>query len=338
MLVIGGKDVAAALAGQERAVVAVVEETYRRHDAGRTSVPHSSFLRFPDEPRNRIIALAAHVGGETPVTGLKWIASYPGNLAAGLPRASAVIVLNSVRTGRPEALLEASTISAWRTAASAASAAALSTAGRSVPVAAIVGCGPINLTVLRFLVATGAPPIERFRLHDTDPSRAARFAEAVGRSFPGIAVEVAASTSDALAGAGLISIATNAATPHLDLAGSAPDAVVLHVSLRDLTPATILASRNLVDDVDHVCREQTSIHLTEQATGHRDFIDAPIGALLRGTATLPDDPARPRVVFSPFGLGALDMALAGWVRDRVVELGLGGAVPHFLPDSEGDQP
>jgi 2,3-diaminopropionate biosynthesis protein SbnB len=338
MLIVSHGEVAAALAGREAAVVDLVREAYRRHDAGETSVPHSCFLRFPHAPRDRVIALPAYLGGEAPVAGIKWIASFPGNLDLGRPRASAVLLLNSLVTGEPEALIEASMISAWRTAASAAAAATLLTGGRTVPRAlALVGCGLINLTVLRFLAAT-LPEIAEIRLYDTDPARAAAFAERCAGVAGDRTISVAADLAAALDGMELVSVATTAATPHMELDRCAAGAVVLHISLRDLTPQTILASRNVVDDPDHVCREQTSLHLAEQLTGHRAFIHASIGALLRGTALLPIQPAG-RVVFSPFGLGVLDLALAGFVRDRVRAGGGGREVPDFLPGpGAGDPP
>jgi N-[(2S)-2-amino-2-carboxyethyl]-L-glutamate dehydrogenase len=121
--VISGAQVQRVLQGQEMEIVELVEATYRLHGAGDSVNPPSYFLRFPDRPSARIIALPASIGGPARVDGLKWISSFPENVAAGIPRASAVLILNDHDTGYPFACLEASIISATRTAASAALAA-----------------------------------------------------------------------------------------------------------------------------------------------------------------------------------------------------------------------
>ncbi|MFE7312930.1 2,3-diaminopropionate biosynthesis protein SbnB [Streptomyces sp. NPDC057555] len=329
MLIIRHDEVRDALRGQERQVLALVDETYRLHDEGRTALPHSVFLRFPDRARDRIIGLPAYVGGPDAVAGMKWIASFPGNVADGRARASAAMLLNSMADGTPEALIEASLISAQRTAASAALAAA-----RLVPDPAprgitLIGTGPINREVLRFAKAQ-LPSLREAVVFDLDRTRAAAFADRAGEVAPDVTFTVADRVEQALAGHPLVSLATSAVEPHLDLAACPPGATVLHVSLRDLTVEAVLGAQNVVDDADHVCRERTTLHLAELATGGRDFIDAPLGALLRGSTPFRRDPAR-TAVFSPFGLGVLDLALARWVRDTALAHGTGTRIEGFLP-------
>ena len=98
---ISGAQVQQALQGQEKQIVELVEATYRWHGAGDSVNPPSYFLRFPDRPSARIIALPASIGGQVRVDGLKWISSFPENVAAGIPRASAVLILNDHDTGYP---------------------------------------------------------------------------------------------------------------------------------------------------------------------------------------------------------------------------------------------
>ncbi|GAA3495607.1 2,3-diaminopropionate biosynthesis protein SbnB [Streptomyces prasinosporus] len=336
MLIIRHGEVAGILAGREKEVLDLVAEAYERHDEGRTVLPHSVFLRFPDRPRDRIIGLPGYLGAaagddtsDGEVAGMKWISSFPGNLATGHQRASAAILLNSLRTGHPDALIEGSLVSARRTAASAALASRLLLAGRRPTGVTLIGTGVINREVLRFVAAVH-PTLDSLAVYDTDPARAARFTADHARLLPGARVRHCGSLDEALAAHDLVSFATTAATPHTGLDACPPGTVVLHVSLRDLTVPAILGSHNVVDDPDHVCRELTSPHLAEQHTGGRDFIHASLGALLRGTAEPVPRDGRP-VVFSPFGLGVLDLALARFVRDEARARGIGTPVEGFLP-------
>ncbi|MGW0809526.1 2,3-diaminopropionate biosynthesis protein SbnB [Nonomuraea sp. NPDC002799] len=336
MLILGRSDVLDVLEGAEDTVCRIVGRTYAEHARGRTVVPHSLFLRFPDRPRERIIALPAYVGGERPVAALKWVASFPGNVAAGRERASAAILLNSLTDGRSEALLEGAVISARRTAASAAVAADALTAGAPAGVrsgVSLIGCGVIGYEILRFLLAR-LPGLREITLYDVDRSRAAALAEGLSEGFAGPdapKVTVTEDVREAMAAHRLVALATTAIEPHLGTEACLPGTVVLHVSLRDLTPESILAARNVVDDTDHVCREATSLDLAARRSGGRDFITAELGDLLAGTASLPYS-ATEITVFSPFGLGALDAALAAHVLDEAAARGLGTHVPGFFAD------
>lgn len=335
MLILGHRTVAEVLRGRETTVLDLIARAYRLHDEGASANPQSVFLRFPGASRNRIIALPAFLGGPVPTAGVKWIASFPGNLEDGLPRASAAILLNSVETGRPDALIEGALISATRTAASAALAAKLlldATAGAPRDGVALIGCGVINFAILRFLAAAGVP-LPAVTVFDRDEPRATWFLARCAEIVPTAELRVAGDVSAAVAAHGLLSLATTAAEPHLGLEAVRPGTVVLNISLRDLTPEAVLAGGNVVDDVEHVCRERTSVHLAERLAGHRDFIGATLGGLLRGTARFTPDPAA-ATVFSPFGLGVLDLALAGFVHAEAAAAGVGTRFAEFLPEAE----
>lgn len=88
--------------------------------------------------------------------------------------------------------------------------------------------------------------------------------------------------------------------------------------MRDLAPEILLASANYVDDVEHCLKAETSPHLAEQLTGSREFIDGTLDDVLTGRTKVPVD--RP-VVFSPFGLGVLDLAVGRFVHDEVTRRG-----------------
>ena len=108
--------------------------------------------------------------------------------------------------------------------------------------------------------------------------------------------------------------ATSASRPHVhDPQLFAHRPVVLHVSLRDLAPAVVQDAFNIVDDVDHVMQADTSLHLTEQLTGTRACVAGLLlAAVMTGRCKVDRD--RP-VVFSPFGLGVLDLAVGKWIYD-----------------------
>src|SRR2546423_8030242 len=173
--IINGKTVHDIVRAHRAECIDVVEAAYLAHAKGHSINPHSYFLRFPGKPDCRIIALPAYLGNGFDVAGLKWIASYPGNVQRGFPRASAVLVLNSYETGYPYAILESSIVSAARTAASAVLAAYwLNGRSRRVESLGIVGTGFIARYVYDFLVETGWA-IKDVRLYDKSPAQAEKF-------------------------------------------------------------------------------------------------------------------------------------------------------------------
>jgi 2,3-diaminopropionate biosynthesis protein SbnB len=317
--VISGAEVQHALEGREQEVVALVDNAYRLHSAGDSVNPPSYFLRFPDRPSSRIIALPASIGGDVGVDGLKWISSFPENVASGIPRASAVLILNDQETGYPFACLESSIISATRTAAMAALAARSLSRGRGRPRRiGFFGAGLIARYVHTFLAGTGWS-FDEVGVHDLSADSATGFCRYLDRSGAGGLITVHGRPEDLIRSSDMVVFATVAGRPHVsDRSWFEHNPLVLHVSLRDLAPEIILGSTNVVDDVEHCLKADTSPHLAEQLTGNRDFLLGTLDDVMGARVTLPPD--RP-VVFSPFGLGVLDLAVGKYVYDRVAANG-----------------
>jgi ornithine cyclodeaminase len=317
--VISGAQVQQALQGRHQQITELVEATYRRHSAGDSVNPPSYFLRFGDRPSARIIALPASIGGPSRVDGLKWISSFPQNVAAGLPRASAVLILNDHDTGYPFACLESSIISATRTAALAASAASWLSRGRPRPArVGFFGTGLIARYIHTFLTGTGWS-FGEIGVHDLSAGSAAGFRGYLEQSGTAGSIRVLGSAEELIRSSDLVVFATIAGEPHVsDPSWFSHNPVVLHVSLRDLAPEILLASANFVDDVEHCLKADTSPHLAEQLTGSRDFLAGTLDDVMAGRVSVPAD--RP-VVFSPFGLGVLDLAVGKYVYDEVARAG-----------------
>jgi ornithine cyclodeaminase len=328
--VVPGAQVQSALHGREKEIIELVEATYRLHGAGDSVNPPSYFLRFPDRPSARIIALPASIGGDVRVDGIKWISSFPDNVSAGIPRASAVLILNDHDTGYPFACMEASVISASRTAASAASAADWLSRGRSRPTrVGFFGVGLIARYIHSYLAATGWS-FDEIGVHDLSADSAGGFRTYLEQSGTSARVTVHDTAEQLIRSSDLVVFATIAGEPHVsDVSWFDHNPLVLHVSLRDLAPEVLLASTNVVDDVEHCLKANTSPHLAEQLTGSRDFLLGTLADVMAGRVTVPAD--RP-VVFSPFGLGVLDLAVGKAVYDEVAAAGELQVVEDFFTE------
>ena len=107
---------------------------------------------------------------------LKWVTSFPGNPAQGLPTVTGVICLSDASTGQPLLLLDARSVTALRTGAVAA-VAAQALARADAGTVGIIGCGLHGAWTARCLVAAGYGPGV---CHDPRPEAARELAAELG--------------------------------------------------------------------------------------------------------------------------------------------------------------
>ena len=327
--VVPGPVVKRVIDANRKQVFDAVEAAYRLHDSGSTLNPDSYFLRYPGNPNARIIALPAHIGGEVQKSGIKWISSFPENRATNLARASAVLILNDASTGYPIACLEASLISSTRTAASAALAAESISPNPFEGTLAVIGTGIIARTTVEWLLFRNWE-FGKIKLYDVDHNEAEHFSKWL-RDQCNLQADIQDCLEDAAAGSSLILFTTTASDPYLaDKEVFAHSPTVLHLSLRDIGTNVILASQNIVDDVDHCLKARTSLHLTEMETGNRDFVSGSLVDVLEKRFKLDHQRSR---IFSPFGLGVLDVAVGNFVLEAAKSAGGTVELPDFFSNS-----
>lgn len=131
------------------AAIEATRDAFLRHHAGDWVMPAKVYLESP--PYGDFRAMPAR-GGDLAL--LKWVTSFPGNLAQGLPTVSGVVCLSDARTGVPLAILDARAVTALRTGAVAA-VASLALAREDARVVGIVGCGLHGAWTARCLAAAG---------------------------------------------------------------------------------------------------------------------------------------------------------------------------------------
>jgi alanine dehydrogenase len=165
--VFSGPHVEAAVS-PERALEAV-REAFVAYARGEWSMPPKVYV--PAYPAGDFRAMPALGAGHAL---LKWVTSYPGNPAQGLPTVMGVVLLSDASNGVLRAVLDAAAVTALRTGAAAVLAA--ETLGRDgADSAAVVGAGVNGVAAARTFVARG----REVGLYDVDRERAEQAASEI---------------------------------------------------------------------------------------------------------------------------------------------------------------
>jgi alanine dehydrogenase len=148
--VISGEAVLAAI--DPTTAIERTREAFERYARGEWSMPAKVYLDSP--PHGDFRAMPALGDG---LALLKWVTSFPGNSARGLPVVRGEVLLSDAETGEELAVIECSSVTSLRTGAAAAvSAQVLAREGATT--VGIIGCGVNGAWAARCLAAAGYGP------------------------------------------------------------------------------------------------------------------------------------------------------------------------------------
>jgi ornithine cyclodeaminase/alanine dehydrogenase-like protein (mu-crystallin family) len=286
--------------------VARVRDAFSRHHRGEWEMPAKVYLQ--SQPHGDFRAMPARGGG---LAILKWITSFPGNPARGLPTVTGVIMVSDAETGEPLMLIDARSVTALRTGAAAAVAAsALATAGARF---GLVGCGLHGQWTARAMAAEGfAPGV----CHDPKPEMAQATADELGFA-PG-------ALRDALA-CEVVCCVTPGSQPVVEAGDLRPG---MHLNMlgadgsgkAEATPAAVDSCSLFCDEWHQAAHGGELTGAVEAGLVTREQVTE-LGAVLTG-----DAPGRPGpdavTLFDSTGLAIQDLAIAhavfeGWRDGRI---------------------
>jgi ornithine cyclodeaminase/alanine dehydrogenase-like protein (mu-crystallin family) len=280
---------------------------------GEVHQPLRTIIR-PPGAKGLLGLMSAFRGGEQSALGLKAISVFPGNPAVGLDAHQGAVILFSVDTGELLALINASAITALRTAAVSAVATNL-LAREDAAELTVIGAGVQARTHVPALSCIRT--LKRARIVSRDPKHSRLCAEELQThfSFP---IESIDGTPEALANTDIVVTATSSHDPVLKRewlpAGVHINAIGTHSpSSREIDTQTMSTARIFVDSRESALNESGD-YLLAAAEGaiNRESIVAEIGELL-----LSNEPARKSAteitLFKSLGLAIEDIVCADFL-------------------------
>ena len=313
-----------------RRAMRVVGQAQALFVQGKVRHPHKVVLRQEDsaesEDQGRFNALFASIGGTVRAMGMKWIGSFPTNRERGLPRASALIILNCPDTGMPIAVMDGTIISAMRTGAMTALG-VYYLAPRSTRKAGMIGAGVQSRAQILGLY-TAIPGVEEIALTNRDKARAETVADECRRLW-GAPVRAVASIDEALCDADVAVTITTAREPLMFARHIKPGALTVQLAGHECEFGLIQQCRKIVTDDWEVVKHRgimTPAIMHQHALLHDSDIHANLGELILGIKPGRENDTE-RIHYAHMGMGVDDVALAWAVYQTARERGLGMPLP-----------
>jgi N-[(2S)-2-amino-2-carboxyethyl]-L-glutamate dehydrogenase len=297
---------------------------------GQVRHPHKVVLRQGDtaesEEQGRFNALFASIGGPVGAMGMKWIGSFPANRERGLPRASALIILNCPKTGMPLAVMDGTLISAMRTGAMTGLGVRYLAPSETRKVG-VIGAGVQSRTQILGLY-TALPQVEEIVVFSRQAVRAEAVAEECVQRW-GAPVRAAKSVDEALADADVALTVTTAHEPLMFARQIKPGALTVQLAGHECEFALIQQCQKIVTDDWDVVKHRgimTPAIMHQMGLLKDTDIHANLGELILGTKPGREND-RERIHYAHMGMGLDDVALAWSIYQTACQRRLGIRLP-----------
>ncbi len=310
VLLLGPRDVAALL--DPAALVEALRGAFAAAARGEVEAPPRSEIRL--DGGGALLLMPGQQAGRDAM--VKHVGLFPGNPARGLPHHPATICAFDAETGQLRAVLDATGLTAARTAAAAALSVSLA-ARAGARIAAVIGAGPVAAAHLAFLPAVCV--LGELRVAGRRPDAVAALASAHG-------ARAVATVEEAVRSADVVCLCTSASEPVVAPAWLAPGAHVTSVGYAppggELDPALARDGRLLVE---------TRAAFAPPPAGCAELAGLdPSAAAELGEVVLGERPGRASddelTVYKSMGSVVEDLAAAELVIRRAGELGAGRRV------------
>jgi ornithine cyclodeaminase/alanine dehydrogenase-like protein (mu-crystallin family) len=302
-----------------------VAAALERYSAGHAVNPLRHGVHIPDG--RGLIGLMPGYLDEPEALGLKAVAIFHGNHGTELDSHQGVVVLFDTQTGVPTAIMDASEITAIRTAAASGVATRL-LAREDADTLAVIGSGVQARTHLEAMLI--ARPVQTIRLFSPNLENRERLAGWF-RSRTEARIEAVASAREAVVGASIVCTTTAATQPVVEGAWLSPGTHINAVGAcvpkaRELDSAALARSRMFVDSRESATNESGDFLLArEEGAIGDDAIVGEIGEVLAGKVKgrRNDDEI---TLFNSLGVAVEDLATAHHVTARALDRGVGARV------------
>ncbi len=286
----------------ERALEAV-RDAFVSYARGEWTMPPKVYV--PAYPAGDFRAMPA-LGADHAL--LKWVTSFPGNPAQGLPTVSGLVLLSDATNGMPVAILDAAAVTALRTGAAAVLAA--ETLGRADGAAAVIGAGVNGEAAAATFAARGREVL----VWDVDEQRAAETARRVGGRVVRREEALAANVVVTVTPGRDVVIEADSLRPgqHASLMGADGP------GKQEIAVEELARVRVFCDDWEQASHNGDLVHGVEAGVLQRADVTQ-LGDVLAGTAdgrASEDD----ITVFDSTGLAIQDLAIALAALERVDDL------------------